>query len=161
MVNLSDAVSFLSDEFPGSISKEAVSALVSENKITFDAAANVMANLETHGFNGSRSNEAKAAIDNYDDVDELNGVKAATAFYKDIKFKAMLDSCKKDDTMLYTEFMNIEKARERIMSEIVAREENNFNMLLNQIKDTTGTDKNLFDKLIGVNLTVDSFEDKV
>lgn len=155
MVNLSDAVSFLSDKFPGSISREAVSALVSENKITFDAAANVMGNLEAHGLDGSRSNEAKAAIDNYDDVDELNGVKAATAFYKDVKFKAMLDSCKKDDTMLYTEFMNIEKARERIAAEIVAKEENNFNMLLNQIKDTTGTNKDLFDKLIGVNLSVD------
>ena len=59
--------------------------------------------------------------------------------------------------MLYTEFVNLDKARERIAAQIVAKEENNFNMLLNEMKTTTGTNKDILDKLISTNLDVTEY----
>jgi hypothetical protein len=159
MLNFSNAVQFIASKMPGVISKESVGSLVQDNKITYDAAANIVASLDASGVSGATSTESTTA--GFDisssDVDKMVGVKATEHFFKDMKFQAMLDAIKKDDTMLYTEFVNLDKARERIAAQIVAKEENNFNMLLNEMKTTTGTNKDILDKLISTNLDVTEY----
>ena len=66
----------------------------------------------------------------------------------------MLQAVKHDDTLLFTEFTNLENALKRVKSEIVAKEENNFNTLLNEIKTTTGDNNSIIDSLIQTKVDV-------
>ena len=67
----------------------------------------------------------------------------------------MVELVKEDDTLSATEFNNIENARARIKAEIVAKEEHNFNSLLNQLKTTGGTNKDIIDKLLQTQVSLD------
>lgn len=165
MVNLSETAKYLSKQFPGiAFNKEAVESLVTNDKISYEAAANLVADIDTAASHGvqSRSSESDVSpVDVDSKLEEMVGKKAVDHWFKDVKLGAMLEAIKKDDTLLYTEFVNNDKARERIMSEIVKKEEGNFNTLLNEIKTTTGTDKTLFDKLIGTSVDVTDYMSKV
>lgn len=164
MVNLSETAKYLSKKFPGiAFNKDAVENLVTNDKISYEAAANLVADIDTAASNGiSRSSEASTSpVDVDGKLEEMVGKKAVDHWFKDVKLGAMIEAIKKDDTLLYTEFVNNDKARERIVSEIVKKEEGNFNTLLNEIKTTTGTDKTLFDKLIGTSVDVTDYMSKV
>lgn len=151
MVNLSNAVKALADKFPGVFSRESVEELVTRDKISYECAANVVAAIDSSAASRSSEGTKVSPIDvGNDDLDAMVGKQAVNYYLKDVKIKAMLESIKKDDTMLYTEYVNMEKARERILAEMVQKYEYDFNTLLNEIKTTTGTDKALLDKLTNV-----------
>ena len=165
MINLSNVVSFLSKKFPGIVfSRESVESFVTQDKISFEAAANLVADIDSANSNGATGVEgAKVSpIDvANDDISKMVGAQAVNYYLKDVKINAMLEGIKKDDTMLYTEYVNLEKARERLLAEIAQKEENNFNTLLNEIKTTTGTDKGILDKLIDTSCCVNEYQDKL
>lgn len=164
MANLSATVKYLSGRFPGAIfSKESVEDLVTRDKISYECAASMVADIDANSAAGARGVEGtKVSPVNVkdEDLDRMIGKQAVNYYLKDVKINAMLEGIKKDDTMLYTEYVNVEKARERILAEIVQKEEGNFNTLLNEIKTTTGADKALLDKLTDTTCCIDSYADK-
>jgi len=165
MVNLSNTVKFLSSKFPGIVfSKEAVEDLVTRDKISYEAAANMVADIDTASAAGARSSEGSkvSPIDvSNDDLEKMIGAQAVKYYLKDVKINAMLEAIKKDDTMFYTEYVNIEKARERLLAELAQKTEADFNTLLNEIKTTTGTDKTLLDKLTDTACCVTEYQEKI
>ena len=89
------------------------------------------------------------------------GKQAVEYYLKDVKINAMLEAIKKDDTMLYTEFVNLEKARERLLAELSQKSEADFNTLLNELKTTSGVDKALLDKLTDTACCVTDYQNKI
>ena len=163
-MNFSDTVKFLSKKFPGIIfSKESVENLVTTDKISYEAAANLVADIDSSA-DGHRAAEGATVspinVEN-EDLNKMVGAQAVAYYLKDVKIHAMLEGIKKDNTMLYTEYVNLEKARERLESEILQHEEGNFNTLLNEIKTTVGTDKTVLDGLINTTNCVNEYQDKL
>lgn len=155
-MNLSNIVDIISAKFPNAFNKKVVENLVTNDKISFEAAANLVANIDAHSNNvGARSSESQAsAVDNLN-KDDVND-KAVNNFFKGVKIGAMVEGVKKDDTMLYTEYVNLTNARERVLSEIVKKEEGNLNQLLNELK-TTGADPAVIDKLLNTSVDMTDF----
>ena len=164
-MNFSNTVKFLSSKFPGIIfSKESVENLVTRDKISYEAAANMVADIDASSVAGSRSSEGAntSPVDiSGEEIDKMIGAQAVKFYLKDVKIKAMLEAIKKDDTMLYTEYVNIEKARERLLAELAQKSEADFNTLLNEIKTTDGTDKALLDKLTDTACSVTEYQNKI
>lgn len=164
-MNFSNTVKFLSSKFPGIIfSKESVENLVTRDKISYEAAANMVADIDASSVAGSRSSEGTntSPVDiSGEEIDKMIGAQAVKFYLRDVKIKAMLEAIKKDDTMLYTEYVNIEKARERLLAELAQKSEADFNTLLNEIKTTDGTDKALLDKLTDTACCVTEYQNKI
>lgn len=146
-MNLSNLVNFISTKFPNAFNNKVVENLVTNDKISFEAAANLVATIDENSKDSNaRSVESQtSAISNLNANDVTD--KAVDNYFKGVKIGAMVEGIKKDDTMLYTEYVNLTNARERILSEIVKKEENNYNQLLNELK-TTGADSSIIDKLL-------------
>lgn len=155
MKKMSSVVAFLSGAIPGLFNKKSVEALVLADKISYDAAAEAMSAIDratTSSESGSVENNAGEVTKA--ELSHMQGKDAIEAQYRDIKFEAMLQAVKHDDTLLFTEFTNLENALKRVKSEIVAKEENNFNTLLNEIKTTTGDNNSIIDSLIQTKVDV-------
>ena len=164
MNNLSTTLKFLSKTFDGQIvTKNELETLVNNDKVSFESAASIVADIENAESaaknDPNRSGESVSTpIDMSGDLEKMVGVKAVNQYFKDVKFNAMLENIKKDDTMLYTEYVTLEKAMEKIQAEIVQKEEPNFNTLLNEIKGVSEKDKPILDKLTSTRLDLgDSF----
>lgn len=155
-MNLSNVINFISTKFPGAFDKNVVENLVTNDKISFEAAANLVANIDAHsGDAQARSTEAQSsAVENLNKDDVTD--KAVDNFFKGVKVGAMIEGVKKDDTMLYTEYVNLTNARERVLSEIVKKEEGNLNQLLNELK-TTGVDSSVIDKLLDTSTDITDY----
>ena len=162
MNNLSTTLKFLSKTFDGQIvTKNELETLVNNDKVSFESAASIVADIENAESaaknDPNRSGESVSTpIDMGGDLEKMVGVKAVNQYFKDVKFNAMLENIKKDDTMLYTEYVTLEKAMEKIQAEIVQKEEQNFNTLLNEIKGVSEKDKPILDKLTSTRLDVTS-----
>lgn len=162
MNNLSTTLKFLSKTFDGQIvTKNELETLVNNDKVSFESAASIVADIENAESaaknDPNRSGESVGTpIDMSGDLEKMVGVKAVNQYFKDVKFNAMLENIKKDDTMLYTEYVTLEKAMEKIQAEIVQKEEQNFNTLLNEIKGVSEKDKPILDKLTSTRLDVTS-----
>lgn len=158
MNNLSTTLKFLSKTFDGQIvTKNELETLVNNDKVSFESAASIVADIENAESaaknDPNRSGESVGTpIDMSGDLEKMVGVKAVNQYFKDVKFNAMLENIKKDDTMLYTEYVTLEKAMEKIQAEIVQKEEQNFNTLLNEIKGVSEKDKPILDKLTSTRL---------
>lgn len=156
MKKMSSVVAFLSGAIPGLFNKKSVEALVLADKISYDAAAEAMSAIDR----AATSSESSSVVENNAgevtkaELSHMQGKDAIEAQYRDIKFEAMLQAVKHDDTLLFTEFTNLENALKRVKSEIVAKEENNFNTLLNEIKTTTGDNNSIIDSLIQTKVDV-------
>ncbi len=155
MSKLSSAVTFLSKIFNGIFSKESVEELINKDKISFEAAATVLSAMPEK-LRSAEANVEHVDMDNGQKTDIAK--KAIQCYFEDVKFKAMLDAIQDDDTLLATEFKNIDNARTRIKAEIVKKYEDNYNTLLNEIKTTGGTNKEILDKLIQTKVSVDDAE---
>ena len=161
-MNLSTTLKFLSKTFSGRVvNKNELETLVNNDKISFESAASIVADIENaesaDKTNPNLSREsANSPIDMNGDLDKMVGVKAINQYFKDVKFKAMLENIKKDDTMLYTEYVNLEKGLEKLHSEIIQKEEHNFNTLLNEIKTVSEKDNPILDKLVSTSLDISS-----
>lgn len=162
MNNLSTTLKFLSKTFDGQIvTKNELETLVNNDKVSFESAASIVADIENAESaaknDPNRSGESVGTpIDMSGDLEKMVGVKAVNQYFKDVKFNAMLENIKKDDTMLYTEYVTLEKAMEKLHAEIVQKEEQNFNTLLNEIKSVSEKDKPILDKLTSTRLDVTS-----
>ena len=162
MNNLSTTLKFLSKTFDGQIvTKNELETLVNNDKVSFESAASIVADIENAESaaknDPNRSGESVGTpIDMSGDLEKMVGVKAVNQYFKDVKFNAMLENIKKDDTMLYTEYVTLEKAMEKLQAEIVQKEEQNFNTLLNEIKSVSEKDKPILDKLTSTRLDVTS-----
>lgn len=162
MNNLSTTLKFLSKTFDGQIvTKNELETLVNNDKVSFESAASIVADIENAESaaknDPNRSGESVSTpIDMSGDLEKMVGVKAVNQYFKDVKFNAMLENIKKDDTMLYTEYVTLEKAMEKLHAEIVQKEEQNFNTLLNEIKSVSEKDKPILDKLTSTRLDVTS-----
>lgn len=162
MNNLSTTLKFLSKTFDGQIvTKNELETLVNNDKVSFESAASIVADIENAESaaknDPNRSGESVGTpIDMSGDLEKMVGVKAVNQYFKDVKFNAMLENIKKDDTMLYTEYVTLEKAMEKLHAEIVQKEEQNFNTLLNEIKGVSEKDKPILDKLTSTRLDVTS-----
>lgn len=165
MDKLSNTVKFLSNKFPGVIfSKESIEQLVTRDKISYECAANMVADIDAAASAGARSSEGSTVSPinvKSEDLDKMIGKQAVEYYLKDVKINAMLEAIKKDDTMLYTEFVNLEKARERLLAELSQKSEADFNTLLNEIKTTSGVDKALLDKLTDTACCVVDYQNKI
>ncbi len=155
MANLSSAVKFLSNKFTGVFSKESIEELVSKDKISYEAAAEAISAMP----DALRSSESavetiKMTTDQKTDIAK----KALQKYFEDVKFEAMIDQIKKDDTLLATEFNNLDNALTRIKAEIVQKYEKDYNILLEEIKTTGGTNSEVLDKLIQTKLSVDDIK---
>ena len=156
-MNLSNIVNIISTKFPNAFNKKVVENLVINDKISFESAANLVANIDArHANEGSRSSESNNSAVSKLNEDSVTD-KAVDNFFKEVKLSAMVEGVKKDDTLLYTEYLNLTNARERVLSEIVKKEEGNFDQLLNELK-TTGADASVIDKLLNTKVDMTDYE---
>lgn len=151
MTNLSTTLKFLSKTFGGrAITKNTLETLVNNDKISFESAASIVADIDNAASDdNARSHESatNTPVDMSGDLEKMIGTKAIDHYFKDVKLSAMIEGIKKDDTMLYTEYVTLEQAREKLLSEIVRKEEYNFNTMLNEIKNTSEKDNAILEKL--------------
>ena len=105
MANLSSAVKFLSNKFTGIFSKESIEELISKDKISYEAAAEAISAMP-NALKSSESaiEEVKMTSDQKTEIAK----KALQKYFESVKFDAMLDQIKEDDTLLATEFNNID-----------------------------------------------------
>ena len=155
MANLSSAVKFLSNKFTGVFSKESIEELVSKDKISYEAAAEAISAMPD-ALRSSESAVETVKMTNDQKTDIAK--KALQKYFEDTKFEAMIDQIKKDDTLLATEFNNLDNALTRVKAEIVQKYEKDYNILLEEIKTTGGTNQEVLDKLIQTKLSVDDIK---
>ena len=155
MAKLSTCVRFLTKKFNNFVSKKAVENLIANDLISYEAAAEAMSILSTNGSMSRESGSEVETVEMTTDQKSIIAKKALQKYFEDTKFNAMVELVKEDDTLIATEFNNIENARARIKAEIVAKEEHNFNSLLNQLKTTGGTNKDIIDKLLQTQVSLD------
>ena len=156
MAKLSTCVSFLTKKFNNFVSKKAGENLIANDLISYEAAAEAMSIIasDNNGMSKESSNDVETVTMTTDQKTIITK-KALQNYFEDTKFNAMVELVKEDDTLLATEFNNIENARARIKAEIVAKEEHNFNSLLNQLKTTGGTNGEVIDKLLQTQVSLD------
>ena len=148
MAQISSTVKFLSNKFPGLLNKKSVENLVAQDKISYEAAMSVVSDIES----------TEAVVNSADmksfDVPEGIGEAAIKNYYGEVKSAAMVNAIKEDDTFLYNEFKEVDNARAKLAAEIISKKESDFNLFLNELKETTGADVGTCDKLIGVTPSV-------
>ena len=137
------------------VSKKAVENLIANDLISYEAAAEAMSIIASNNSMSKESSDEVKAVTMTTDQKTIITKKALQNYFEDTKFNAMVELVKEDDTLLATEFNNIENARARIKAEIVAKEEHNFNSLLNQLKTTGGTNGEVIDKLLQTQVSLD------
>ncbi len=154
----SNVLSYISECLPGIFSKECVEELVTRNELSWEAANSIVTDIDLS--ESARSSESTAVKHkNIADVDNM-GI-AEDAFkrhYANVKFEALLNKIQDDDTLMYDEFVNIDNARNKIMSDIIAKHENDLNVMLNQVKTTGGVNAAAIDALIQTKLGVASID---
>ena len=155
MSNLSSAVKFLSNRFTGVFSRESIEELVSKDKISYEAAAEAISAMPEP----LRSSESVVeAVDITAEQKNIISEKALQKYFENVKFEAMLNQIKEDDTLLATEFTNLDNALTRIKAEIVQKYERDYNTILGEIKTTGGVNTEVVDKLIQTKLSVDEIK---
>lgn len=155
MLKLSSCVKFLSNRFSGIFSQESIKNLVANDSISYEAAAEAMSNITADGGVVSTESSKVEPVDFTNEQKTIITKKALQKYFENVKFEAMLDAIKQDDTLLATEYEEANNARTRIMAEIVSKAETNYNTLLNQLITTDGTNKELLEKLVQTKVSVD------
>lgn len=120
--------------FPGSLSKESVTALVSNESISLHAAADLSSIVATKE----------------DGVDvnplSLDGAKARSV--ADFKLESALEIVKLDDRTLYDEFLKIGEKYKDIVNTIASRYGDDVHVVLGVIKSTPGVDPKEIDEIL-------------
>jgi hypothetical protein len=163
MKDFNDILPSLIKSLPRIISRKGVHALLQldKNALSYESASSCMAAIDVAEETGALSREEGNAIDTPEAPDfNSKQVKAFTLEdseqknFADIKFKALVDIVKKDDMFLFTEFAEVDAARNRIASEIVSKYENDFNSFLTALAGTEGVDKSVVGQLVGTKIQV-------
>jgi hypothetical protein len=153
-------------KFPSIISKESVDSLLSSDKyaLSFEDAKDCMALLDIID-NVNKINPATQSTEDHS-TKEFNSdfeTKNTKDFlleestrhnFANVKFSALIDYAKHEDTFLYTEFNEADAARNRIASEVVSKYENDFNSFLMALKTAEGVNKTVIDSLIQTKIHV-------
>ena len=146
----SNSVAVLANKFPNLFKKNSIESLVASNKISYQTAMDAITSIESNsamdGFDMEKGTETPLIDDAI--AREIAGT----------KFKAMLEQLKKDDTFMFDEFVSLDNARNKLAAEIIAKNESNFNLFLEELKTVNGTDKDLIDNLIQTKLCVTDIE---
>jgi hypothetical protein len=151
-------------EFPSIVSKETIQKLIlsDKNALSYECAFNCISEIDANDQKLPKKSQEgelpidKATAEDYDTDNEQKFVleQATRSNYANVKFKALVDHAKKEDTFLYTEFVDIDSARNRIASEIVSKYENDFNSFLVALKTAEGVDKSKIEELIQTKIHV-------
>lgn len=159
-----DILPNLINKFPTIVSKETIEKLVfaDKNAMSFDSAASCIANIEVFKEQiEALSKENEVPFDK-DSPGDYNTEKEKDFVLEDsirhnfanVKFQTLVDYAKKEDSFLYTEFVDIDAARDRIASEIVSKYESDFNSFLVALKTAEGVDKSVIDALLQTKIHV-------
>lgn len=150
----SNVLSYISKKMPGVLSRESVEELVSKNELSWEAASAIISDADTF----ARSTEAMT----HKDIVDINNTgiaqDAIKRHFANVKFEALLNKIQDDDTLMYDEFVNIDNARNEIMSKIIAKHENDLNILLNEVKTTSGANAEILETLVCTKLGVASID---
>jgi hypothetical protein len=164
MTNYNDILPNLVKKFPAIISKKTVEQLVlsDTNALSFECASVCIDELESADTGAAKRSQESTLIDgksapsDYDTKNEhdftLEEIKRLN--FANVKFKALVDYARKEDTLLYTEFNEIDSARNRIASDIISKYENDFNSFLVSLRMAEGVDKSVIDSLIQTKIHV-------
>jgi hypothetical protein len=133
--------------------------MADKNALSFECASSCIGELDV--AEAQRSQESSIPIDK-DDASSYNTENEKTFFlenatkqhFADVKFKALVDHAKKEDSFLFSEFVEVDAARNRIASEIISKYENEFNSFLVALKTAEGIDKSAIDSLIQTKIEV-------
>jgi hypothetical protein len=163
MANLHYILPGLIKRFPHLLSRKTVSDLLmaDKNAISYESASDCMAELDAAEAAGHLSKESENPIDTGNPEDFASDKEkdftledTIKAHFANIKFKALVDIAKKEDTFLFTEFSEVEAARNRIASEIVSKYENDFNSFITALEGTEGTNKTIVNQLVQTKIHV-------
>jgi hypothetical protein len=160
MNTFNDILPFLIKKYPTIVSKDTIEKLVLADKgaLSFDSASACLSELEVAAANDNvRSKEESNPIGSeFDTQKEKDFVleEAVRHNYANVKFKALVDYAKKEDSFLYTEFSDIDAARNRIAAEIVSKYESDFNSFLVALKTAEGVDKSIIDSFLQTKIHV-------
>ena len=150
----SNVLSYISKKMPGVLSRESVEELVSKNELSWEAASAIISDADAF----ARSTEAMT----HKDIVDINNTgiaqDAIKRHFANVKFEALLNKIQDDDTLMYDEFVNIDNARNEIMSKIIAKHENDLNILLNEVKTTGGANAEILETLVCTKLCVASID---
>ena len=152
----SKVLSYISKCLPGIFNKSGVEELVTRNELSWEAANSIINDIERNAANLSTESAKHKDIADVKDMGIAQD--ALKRHFANVKFEALLNKIQDDDTLMYDEFVNIDNARNSIMSEIIAKHENELNILLNQIKTTGGVNAETVDTLITTKLGVASID---
>ena len=140
-----NAIMVVAKQFPKSFSPESVQQMIENGIISYESAANLLSIIDP-----SMASEADNFMEMGDKPntaqDHIREAKAR--YFEDLKFKALLECVKEDDTMLYEDFVSVDNARRQIMAKIVQQKEGALNDMLNEVKAAYGCDPTLIDGLI-------------
>jgi hypothetical protein len=159
MMNFNIVLPRLIKEFPGIVSKKTIEKLVvdcnDKNALSYESAAECIAEIDAAQTDKVYSTEGEVPMDQSTKADfqtDNEGKfvldKTKLAHFANVKFGALVDFAKKDDSLLYTEFRNIDAARDRIISEVVSKYEHDFNSFLVSLQATEGSDKSIIETLL-------------
>jgi 6-pyruvoyl-tetrahydropterin synthase len=153
-------------KFPSIICKDSVDSLLSADKyaLSFEDAKDCMALIdiiknEDKNKDAALSTEGHSTKEFDADFETKNTkdflLEESTRHnFANVKFNALIDYAKQEDTFLYTEFNEADAARNRIASEVVSKYENDFNSFLMALKTAEGVNKTVIDSLIQTKIHV-------
>jgi hypothetical protein len=164
MKSFYDILPNLIDRYPTIVSKETIEKLVlaDKNALSFETASACIGSLDVFKERlETLSKEEQTPIDkdssgDYSTKKEKDFVleDSIRHNFANVKFQSLVDYAKKEDTFLYTEFVDIDAARNRIASEIVSKYENEFNSFLVALKAAEGVEKSVIDSLLQTKIHV-------
>jgi hypothetical protein len=163
MNTFNDILPNLIKNYPSIVSKKTIENLLltDKNALSYESAMNCIAEIDSASEQNTISTESTQPIDRSDAGDfETKKEKdfvlenASRMHYANVKFSSLVEFAKKEDAFLFTEFMDVEAARNRLASEIVSKYENEFNAFLVSIQAQEGVDKSIVESLIQTKIHV-------
>jgi hypothetical protein len=157
MNSFNDILPKLIKQFPSIVSKETIEKLLlsDKNALSYENAAQCISEIDSAVERNTLSTESTQGIDrsdagDYETKKEKDFVleNSLKNHFANVKFKALVDFAKKEDTFLFTEFTEIDAARNRIAAEIVSKYENDFNSFLVSLQAQEGSGKSIIESLL-------------
>jgi hypothetical protein len=160
-----DILPTLIRSFPGSVSREAIEHIVTDPRsgMSYECAAKCIAEIDATNeiFNAALHSRESVPMDRASGQDfATNGPakfvleEANLKNFANVKFQALVDLAKKDDSLLYNEFVEVDNARDRVAADVVSKYEHDFNSFLVALQTTEGVDKSIVDSLIQTKIHV-------
>jgi hypothetical protein len=164
MNGFNDILPKLIKHFPTIVSKKTIESLLllDKNALSYDSAASCITELDSaKEMNKTHSSEATQGIDRSDagdyqtkKEDDFVLANSVRSHFANVKFDSLVDFAKKEDTFLFTEFTEVDAARNRIAAEIVSKYENDFNSFLVSLQAQEGVDKSIVESLLQTKIHV-------